>query len=129
MSEVHMFPITLLQEGTLAAATIDYFLGFVPTAAVGGGITVTAFGICSTDACAAGSAPQLDLITTTSACVANGTVGTKGSGALTAGTAAAGTIATAFVYAGYGLIARWKQIAANATTQTLTAYVQYVMGR
>lgn len=129
MSNVNLMAITLRQEGTLAVGTLDYFLGFVPSSAVGGGITVTAFGLFSTDANGAGSAPQLDLLTTTSACVVNGTVGTKGSAATTAGTAAAGTISSAFVDAGYGLIARWKQIAVNADAQNITAYVQYVMGR
>ena len=129
MSDVNLNSIVLVHEGTLAPGTIDHFLGFVPTASVGGGITVTGFGVWSTDAAGAGSAPQVDLVTTDSSSAVNGTVGSKGSAALTAGTAAAGTVSSAFVDAGYGLILRWKQIAANADTHTITAYVQYVMGR
>jgi len=123
-----MISVPLVHEGTLAPGTLDYFLGFVPSS-TGGGVSVTSFGVFSTDACAAGSAPQVDLLTTSSACAVNGTVGTKGSGALTAGTAAAGTISSAFVDGGYGLILRYKQIAANATTQTVSAYIAYVEGR
>jgi len=129
MSNVNLNTVVLRQEGTLALGTVDYFLGFAPTGSQGGGITVTGFGVWSTDAAGAGSAPQIDLLTTTSACAVNGTVGTKGSAATTAGTAAAGTISAAFVDAGYGLIVRHKQIAINADVQTITAYVQYVMGR
>lgn len=119
-----------LGGGTLAIGTSNIFAFWVPTDAVGGGITVTRVSYSSNEAIAAASAPNFELVSLGTNAAVNGTIATAiGSAAFTAGTPRTGTIASAFVDAGYGVAVRWIQTAANADSPRLTANIQYVTGR
>jgi len=120
----------LSQPGTMAVGTTTIFGFYAPTDAVGGGITITRVDFCSNIALTAASAPVFELVTKTSAGVLNGTItSVLGSANWTAGTSRVGTVSTAFVDAGYGVFAQWKQTAASADIPILNCSVQYVMGK
>ena len=122
--------IPMVNGGTTSAVgTTKYLAFFAPTTAVGGGVTITKWGVTSGSAVGSGSAPAFSLITTTSAGVVNGTVGASGSVSYTAGTPVAGTVSTAFVTQGYGVMLRLEQDQVCPQTLFLNGYVQYVMGK
>ena len=129
MSDVHNVAINIA-NGTLAVGTTNVFGFWVPTASVGGGITITKVTYTSNEAIAAASAPNFTLVSVGTDSATSGTLATAiGSVAFAAGTAQPGTISTSFVDATYGVAVQWAQTAENAATPTVTAQVQYVMGR
>lgn len=129
MAEVHNVNVCLT-NGTLEPATSNVFAFWVPSAAQGGGITITRVDFCSDEAIAAASAPVYTVLTVGTNCAANGTVtSVLASAAWTAGTSRVGTISTAFVDATYGVVIQRKQTAANADTPVVNCSIQYVMGR
>jgi hypothetical protein len=123
--------IPLVSGGTVAAGTSRHALFALPGTAQGGGITLTKVKYSSNAAIAAGSAPALNLITMTTTGAAIATIGANGSAALTAGTPIAGTISTYYVSGttGYLGLEVGQGAFGAATTITLHAHIQYVMGR
>ena len=129
MSDVHNVAINIV-NGTLAAGTSNVLGFWVPTASIGGGITVTKVSYTSNAAVASGSAPDFTLVSLGTNSAINGTIATAiGTAAFTAGTSRPGTISSAYVDATYGVAVKWEQEDVNGDTHTLTAQVQYVMGR
>jgi hypothetical protein len=120
-------------NGTLAVGTTNILGFYVPSDAVGGGITITKVDYASNVAIAAASAPVFECVNLTSAGALAGTIATVlASAAFGAGTSRVGTLATStgvFVDAGQAVAIRRLQTAANADTSVITAAVQYVMGR
>jgi len=128
--EIHNVCIPISLGGTLAVGTSNIFGFWVPTDAVGGGITVTRVAYSSDKAIAAASAPNFTLVSLGTNGAVNGTIASAtGSAAFTAGTPRAGTISTAFVDASYGVAVQWAQTAANADISYITAAIQYQMGK
>lgn len=127
---VNQVNVSVHAGGTLAVGT-TYIYGLeAPSDSNGGGLTVLSVKYASNEAIAAGSAPNLTLVKTTSAGVVNGTIATAtGSAAFTAGTTRVGTLSTVFMDAGEQAHIMWAQTAANADQPVITATVQYVMGR
>ena len=127
--EVHNVCVNLT-NGTLAVGTSNVVAFFVPTDAVGGGITVTKVGYASNDAIAAASAPVFTCVSLGTNSAINGTIATStGSVAWTAGTLKAGTLSTTFIDAGYGVAFTRIQTAVNGDIPVVTGFVQYLMGR
>lgn len=128
--DIHNVCIPISNGGTLAVGTSNIFGFWVPTDAVGGGITVTRVAYSSNAAIAAASAPNFTLVSLGTNGAINGTIASAtGSAAFTAGTPRAGTISSEFVDAGYGVAVKWAQTAANADIPYITASIQYVMGK
>ena len=129
MNGVYNVNVTIALGGTLVAGTTDIYAFSVPTDALGGGITITQFGVLTHAAIGAGSAPAITLLSCSAAGVVNGTIGTKGSAATTAGTLASGTITSAWVDGTYLVKVRHTQVAASADACYANVAVQYKMGR
>jgi hypothetical protein len=119
-----------INAGTLAVGTTNVVAFWAPTDAIGGGLTVTDVRYSSNAAIAAGSAPNFTLVTLGTNSATNGTIASAiGSAAFTAGTSRVGTISDAWVDGTEGVAVQWAQTAANADSPTITAHIQYKMGR
>lgn len=118
------------QMGTVATGTVFNYAFTVPSDAIGGGITITKWGICSDVTVGSGSAPTFDLVVGKNGTIAaTGTIGANGAQALTAYTCNDGTISTAFVDAGYDVFVKAKKGNVVATlTPQINVSIQYVMG-
>lgn len=124
--------LPIVSGGTLAAAgTWSVPILRMPGTSHGGGITIVRADLTANVAIGAGSAPSWQLVTQTSANAAIATVASNGSAALTAGTAAAGTISTAYVPGTVGFLAvkYGHAIFGAATPVYLVASLQYYVGR
>lgn len=131
MSDVINVCVPVHTSGTVAVGTIHNYAFTVPSDAVGGGITITKWGICSDVAVGSGSAPTYDLAIGYNGTIgATGTIGANGAQALTAYKANDGTISTAFVDAGYDVFIVQKAAGIVATlTPQINVSIQYVMGK
>jgi len=119
--------------GTASIGTTLIFVCPVPDDNLGGGITVTDFTGYAYSAIAAGSAPQLALVTLSSAYAINGTVWNLGSAAYGAGTPNTGTASTVWVDRDdghYYLAIQHAQVAAlTVSTIALSVSIGYQQGR
>lgn len=121
--------VPLYCGGTLALGTANALAFMVPTDAIGGGITITAVGVQSRAAIAAGSAPLFTLVSLGTNSAINGTIASVAEGAFTAGTVKALTISTAFVDAGYGVAFKCAGTVVSADQMFINGFIQYVMGK
>jgi hypothetical protein len=128
--EVYNVNVHLSSGGTPTVGTSNIFAFWVPTDALGGGITITRVAYASNIAIGAGSAPNYTLVSLGTDSATNGTIATAiGSAAFTAGTPRVGTVASAFVDGAYGVAIQWAQTAVSADYPVLNASIQYVMGK
>ena len=126
-----VFNVTVSRSGTAAVGTAFYPVFWVPTDALGGGVTITKVSYVSPRGAAIASAAQPTLVScgTAAALAANATIcAALGSAVWGAGTVRDGTISTAFVDAGYLVAVKFAQTAANADEAEYITTVQYVMG-
>jgi len=130
MANVYNVCVPLNAGGTLAVGT-DNVYGFkVPSASVGGGITITDVHYASNAAIAAASAPVYECVYCGTDSAIDGTISTVlGSVAWTAGTVRLGTLSTVFIDADNYVMFKRMHTAANADEPFVTASVQYVMGK
>lgn len=141
MSDVHVLPWTY--TGAVAAGTVTSFtLMRAPSAAVGGGITVVAWGAASPTTIAVGSCPNFELVTapttgtnsTLNGTIASTKLGTVATNGFTAYVAQNATISDGFVDAGEYICMKIGAAAAHAGTVatgnlTINGWLQYVMGK
>ena len=120
---------TTLFAGTISVGTTYAVVMKVPTDAQGGQITVLSAGVSSRAAIAAGSSPDFSLVTLSTAAAVNGTIATFASGAFTAGTPKAATIADADAGdATYFIAFKVMGTAANVDNNHVTGWFNYVPG-
>lgn len=116
--------------GAVGTVLVPAFI--TPSAAVGGGVTITRVDYHSTSAIASGSAPQFQIVYATASTPATvvGTIAANGAQAFTAGTPVSGTLGTTkYIPADSIVFVRWAQTAANADKPAVYAMIQMVTGK